>query len=467
MIRVSFRQGMLAGFAMIVLFLGGAALHGWLLLERLVEQSRSSSEYALQLTASIQELEERTIDIERSARQYLVLDDPVFHQRFEEHLAQSLTLVERLKGQTDGRLLPLLGGWQMGAEARRSGLEKRVSSAELAPLLSRLAELNDLLRQATQRSVEAQSKQVLDELEAHRLRLGSQMALALAGALLVALGMGWWLVRPVRQLDQAIARLGASRFDEPISVGGPADLRQIGRRLDWLRTRLSELETDRERSLRHVSHELKTPLTALREGVSLLREEVPGPLASGQREVVEILQHNVRGLQEQIESLLTLNAAAFEARRLQIAPVRPRKLLASVVQRRELHSQSRQLKIIIESSQETAMLDAEKMSVVLDNLLSNAIDFSPLGGEISLIARRGDNAWCFECIDQGPGVAAEDARRIFDPFVQGQRQAPAQRRGSGVGLSIVRELVRAMGGAVVLLPTEAGAHFHVELPDDL
>ena len=83
MIRVSFRQGMLAGFALIVLFLGGVALHGWLLLERLVEQSRASSEYALQLTASIQELEERTIDIERSARQYLVLDDPVFNQRFE------------------------------------------------------------------------------------------------------------------------------------------------------------------------------------------------------------------------------------------------------------------------------------------------------------------------------------------------------------------------------------------------
>jgi two-component system sensor histidine kinase GlrK len=166
----------------------------------------------------------------------------------------------------------------MVAEALRSGLEKRVSSTELAPLLNRLAELNDLLRQATQRSIENQGKQVLDELEAHRLRLGSQMALALAGALLVALGMGWWLVRPVRQLDQAIARLGASRFDEPVAVGGPADLRLIGRRLDWLRTRLSELETDRERSLRHVSHELKTPLTALREGVSLLREEVPGPL---------------------------------------------------------------------------------------------------------------------------------------------------------------------------------------------
>jgi two-component system sensor histidine kinase GlrK len=66
----------------------------------------------------------------------------------------------------------------------------------------------------------------------------------------VALAMGWWLVRPVRHLEQAIVRLGASRFDEPVTVGGPADLRQLGKRLDWLRQRLAELETDRERALR-------------------------------------------------------------------------------------------------------------------------------------------------------------------------------------------------------------------------
>jgi two-component system sensor histidine kinase GlrK len=124
------------------------------------------------------------------------------------------------------------------------------------------------------------------------------------------------------------------------------------------------------------------------------------------------------------------------------------------------------LKIVIEAPEETAMLDAEKMAVVLDNLLSNAIDFSPEGGEIRLTVSRIDGFWRFECVDQGPGVAEEDRQRIFDPFVQGQRMAPAPRQGSGVGLSIVRELVRAMGGAVQLVPQEAGAHFRVDIPDE-
>ncbi|MBS1144994.1 MAG: hypothetical protein H6R14_2400 [Proteobacteria bacterium] len=464
--RISFRQGMLLGFALIVLLLGGAAVQSWLVVERLVDQSRRSSEQAIQLTASIQELGERTIDIERSARQYLVLDNPVFRQRFNEHLSQSLAVVERLETLSAEPLVPLLGGWRMVAEALRSGLDQNIPQDEIIPLLARMAELDGLLKQAGQRWIEAQNRKSLDDLETNRLRLGGRIALALVGALLVALAMGWWLVRPVRHLEQAIIRLGASRFDEAVTVGGPADLRQLGKRLDWLRQRLAELEADRERALRHVSHELKTPLTALKEGVSLLREEVPGPLAAGQREVVNILQHNVVSLQAQIESLLTLNAAAFEARRLQVAPTRLRKLLATVAQRRELHSQSRQLKVIVESSQETAMLDAEKMTVVLDNLLSNAIDFSPEHGEVTLSVKHVDGLWRFECIDQGPGVAEEDRQRIFEPFVQGQRVAPAPRQGSGVGLSIVRELVRAMGGTVFLLPQETGAHFCVEIPDE-
>lgn len=464
--RISFRQGMLLGFMLIVLLLGGVAVQSWLVVEHLVDQSRRNSEQAIQLTAAIQELGERTVDIERSARQYLVLDNPVFRQRFDEHLAQSLTVVERLDAMAAEPLVPLLGGWRMVAEALRGGLEQNIPQSEIIPLLGRLAELNGLLKQAGQRWIEAQNRNSLDQLEANRLKLGARIGLALIGALLVALAMGWWLVRPVRHLEQAIVRLGASRFDEAVKVGGPADLRQLGRRLDWLRQRLAELESDRERALRHVSHELKTPLTALREGISLLREEVPGQLASGQREVVDILQHNVRSLQEQIESLLTLNAAAFEARRLQIAPVKPRKLLAAVVQRRELHSQSRQLKVFVEAADEVAMLDADKMTVVLDNLLSNAIDFSPEGGEICLSATHADGLWRFECVDQGPGVAEEDRQRIFDPFVQGQRMAPAPRQGSGVGLSIVRELVRAMGGAVYLVPQATGAHFCVEIPDE-
>lgn len=467
MSRISFRRGMLLGFLIIVLLLGGAAVHGWRVVESLVNQSRQLNERTLALTGALQELGERSIDLERSARQYVLLADPVFRQRFDEHLADSLGMVAQLESLDVGPVNALLGGWKMVAEALRGGIDARIPVAELTPLLTRLAELDQRLRVAGQQWADAANAGLLQALEASRWRLGIQIALAFLGAMLVASAMGWWLVRPVRDLEQAVIRLGGSRFDEPVSVGGPDDLRQLGRRLDWLRQRLAELESDRERTLRHVSHELKTPLTALKEGVALLDEEVPGPLGHAQREVVLILAQNVRSLQAQIENLLSLNATAFEARCLQPVPTQLHKLLTGVVRRRDLHIQSRHLYLRVEAPSAAAILDPEKMTVVLDNLLSNAVDFSPERGEVILRATRQGEFWRFECIDQGPGVADEDRERIFEPFVQGQRRAPAPRQGSGVGLSIVRELVRAMGGSIYLLPATQGAHFCLEIPDAL
>jgi two-component system sensor histidine kinase GlrK len=171
-------------------------------------------------------------------------------------------------------------------------------------------------------------------------------------------------------------------------------------------------------------------------------------------------------LQRQIEGLLSLNAAAFESSRLVRRQVGIRDFLDEAARRHDLHCQARQLTLSIEAPEMQVSVDAEKLAVIVDNLLSNAIDFSPEGGEIRLVAVTSDGKLRIECVDQGPGVADEDQERIFEPFVQGRRKASTLRQGSGVGLSIVRELARAMGGRVSLLPSCAGAHFLVEIPDE-
>ena len=466
MFRISFRQAMLAGFVMIVVLLGGTSLRSWLVVERFVEQSRMNGEQALQVAAWIQELGERTVDLARSARQFQVLQDPVIRQRFDDHLGQALAIVDRLDSLSAKPLRSLLGDWRMRADALRNGLDQGLPVADLAPVMGNLAEINGLLKGAEQHWIDTRNSALLGELEASRLRLGGQIGLALAGALLVAMAIGWWLVRPLRNLERAITRLGEQRFDEPVVVGGPADFRQLGRQLDWLRQRLAELEADRERMLRHVSHELKTPLTALREGVALLQEEVPGPLGTAQFEVVSILQNNVIALQRQIEGLLSLNAAAFDSSRLVRRQIDIRAFLADAVRRHELHGKARHLTLTIEAPDLHVPVDREKLAVIVDNLLSNAIDFSPEGGEIRLLASVDGDNLRLECVDQGPGVAEEDVERIFEPFVQGRRKPLTPRLGSGVGLSIVRELARAMGGRVCVLPSHVGAHFCVELPND-
>jgi two-component system sensor histidine kinase GlrK len=467
MIRISFRQSMLAGFLIITVLLSWAAVRSWLVLEQFVEQSRRGSEQALQLSASIQELAERTVAIERSARQFMILNDPALLARFDENVTHCLTAVTRLESMSVDVLDKLPDTWRVTGEQLSRGLHQTAPQNDVLPLLGQLAAINGTMDFRAKSWIKEQNVRMFTELERNRQHLTWLVSVAVFGAFLVALAMSWWLTRPIESLERSIEDLGESRFGEPVAVHGPADLRRVGRRLEWLRRRLGELESDRERTLRHVSHELKTPLTALREGIALLQEEVVGDLEGAQQEVVEILHHNVMTLQRHIESLLQLNAASFEARHLHNQPVSLNKLLADVVQGRELHIQARQLSVLSEAPAITRALDGEKLQVALDNLLSNAIDFSPEGGVIRLQAELVDSTLRIACIDQGPGIAAEDAERIFEPFVQGSRAAPTPRQGSGVGLSIVRELMKAMGGRVLLVPGNGaarGANFRIEVP---
>ena len=150
--------------------------------------------------------------------------------------------------------------------------------------------------------------------------VGIALALAILFAVLIA--------RPIRQLDQAIRQMGTADFTHRIEVNGPQDLRYLGQRLEWLRSRLSDLEEQQNRFLRHVSHELKTPLTAVREGAELLRDNVGGKLTPEQREIVRIVRENTLSLQKLIEDLLTYHQTrAMEPQTL--GPV----LLADVLRR--------------------------------------------------------------------------------------------------------------------------------------
>src|SRR5712691_6319922 len=163
-----------------------------------------------------------------------------------------------------------------------------------------------------------------------------QFAATIPLGVLLAVGVTLLISRPILQLDQAIRRLGAGEFDSDIRVGGPADLKYLGGRLEWLRERLIELEQQKRLFLRHVSHELKTPLTALREGSELLAEGTAGPLAAGQREIVGILQQKSVQLQRMIEDLLNYQRAQESVGRLELAAVRLDRVVERVLEDHQL-----------------------------------------------------------------------------------------------------------------------------------
>ena len=290
-----------------------------------------------------------------------------------------------------------------------------------------------------------------------------------AVALIIALALTRYIARPISEIDAAIRQLGGADFARPIAVRGPEDLRYLGRRLDWLRRRLEEFETQKNRFLRHVSHELKTPLTALREGAELLHDKVGGQLTPAQEQIVGILRDNSVKLQRLIEELLDYQRALHAAASLEVKPVKLDELVAGAAREHELAAHAKGVTLKLDAEPALLEADPEKLRSIVDNLVSNAVKFTPPGGTIAVRARAAAGEAMIEVVDSGPGVPAEERESIFNLFFRGRTRSDAVGlrggiKGSGLGLAIARELVEAHGGQIAVVADGAGGHFRVTLP---
>ena len=143
-----------------------------------------------------------------------------------------------------------------------------------------------------------------------RFTVGWQLLALIPFAILLAFAFSVRIARPIRQIDEAIRNMGQGELSKAIRVDGPQDLVYFGERLDWMRRRLLKLEEQKTRFLQHVSHELKTPLTAMREGADLLAEGVVGELTEEQQRIAHILHSNSVQLAASYRRLAELQCAS-------------------------------------------------------------------------------------------------------------------------------------------------------------
>jgi two-component system sensor histidine kinase GlrK len=296
--------------------------------------------------------------------------------------------------------------------------------------------------------------------------LAWQAAALIPGVLILVLFFVLLVGRPMRQIDRAIRELGKGDFGGPIAVTGPADIQTLGRQLEWLRLRLAESSEEKNKFLRHMSHELKTPLANIREGTELLLDGSVGPLDRQQQEVTGILRENGVKLQRLIENLLTFSAWQSRTASLEVTEFKLKPLVFSTLSQHRLVIANRGIKLDIDVAPISVRADEGKLRLVLENLLSNAIKFTPEKGRIRARAAMDGEDLVIEVADSGPGVAPEDRDRIFEAFYQGRRLQDGPVGGTGIGLSVVNECVQAHGGTIELLADSelGGAHFVVRLP---
>ena len=460
----------LIGFSLVALPLIVALVIATVSVDRLAGQSQRALFQSVLVTQGSQVLAEAITAMERNARQYQVLGDKVLfevyqenHERFADTVRtlETLELADNQRKLLDALFITeqevqvTLGIYPHDAPETVAALQQFATLAELAQQV--IADNRDLINQGMEQ-IQADSQRVQRNLVVQAIAL-------IPAALLLAAVFAVLITRPINQLDRAIRLLGDEKLNKPLAITGPRDLEQLGERLNWLRGRLLELEQEKTRFLQHISHELKTPLTAIRESAELMGEQVVGDLNAQQREIIGILRDNSVQLQKLIEDLLNFSILRARASQLSLQRVAMKTIIEQVLEDHKVTLFSRKLDLRASLQPVSLEGDAEKLRTLVDNLLSNAIKYSPDGGPLwILLSRRGANA-IIEVADSGPGIPAGERERVFEAFFQGVPATGGRVRGTGLGLSIAREYAQAHGGDIsVVNSSKVGARLQVVLP---
>jgi two-component system, NtrC family, sensor histidine kinase GlrK len=440
--------------------------------DRLAVRAQSALQQAVQVTQTTRRIAAVIRELERSAKQSAILGERTASEPYRSWRKQLVGAVGQLAQapfdpaqrarlarvlEIEAAVFAAMSDPAAAAEALEAA---NAGFDEANRLAEAIIDQGDALIERESRSMIAMAHQA-------QTIVYWQLAAALPLVILVVSGVALVLARPVRKLDRAIGAIGEGRLSQPVGVTGPRDLEQLGRRLEWLRTELLGLEQQKNRFLRHVAHDLKTPLAAVRESAHLLLERFSGPLTPTQQELAAILQRNALELQRLIEDLLLLGEAQFRRMNVDLEPVDLTAIVEQVRSNHELAVRAKNLSFELKLAAEATrfVADRDKVRVILDNLVSNAIKHSPAGSTIEIMARQEHDAVSISVHDQGPGIAPEDREKIFDPFYQGRTRGSGVVKSSGVGLSIVREYALAHGGnAQVANDERGGTQFCVRLP---
>jgi two-component system, NtrC family, sensor histidine kinase GlrK len=412
--------------------------------------------------------------LEGTARVYGVLNDPKlldsYEQEDEAFSATRMKLYVDATQRTRETLTQLAGIQHQLREAVRatSATPAATNTAQLTTQFSRLSALVDKVAQQSNDQIDGEVAALQRQTDRARERLFWYVALLLPLTLIDILILTLFVGRPLRQLDRAIEDIGHGQINNPITVRGPHDLERLGKQLEWLRLRLLEVATERNRFLRHMSHELKTPLANIREGTELLMDGAVGELDPGQREVAAILRDNGIKLQRMIENLLSFSAWQASSVGLETSEFRLRPVVKQVLENQQLTLLSQRVRLDVQVEDVTLVADRGKIRLILENLVSNAVKYSPKGGTIHIKATTATGSILIDVADNGPGIPKEDRDHVFEAFYTGRAAKSTAVKGTGIGLSVVLEFVAAHGGTVQIMDGEyPGAHFRIRMPTSL
>jgi two-component system phosphate regulon sensor histidine kinase PhoR len=231
-------------------------------------------------------------------------------------------------------------------------------------------------------------------------------------------------------------------------------------------TELRRLESLRRDFIANVSHELKTPLSAIRACAETLRNGALADPQATQRFLGRIEEQSDR-LHHLILDMLSLARIESGQQTFDIRPIDVAEVASTCLDTHRQAAESKQIELAVEPNQPSCRVEAERegLEQILDNLLDNAIKYTPTGGRVTLRWRVGSGSARIEVEDTGIGIDEEDRKRVFERFYRVDKARSRELGGTGLGLSIVKHLVQSFGGSVSVDSSPGrGSTFAVELP---
>lgn len=457
----------LIGFLVVAAPLAGAIITAIVQVDRLARDSRSALVTVQENATLSRTLADSITAMERSARQLLVIDDPSFRSIYADNRQEVLNLYDRLSNSS---IDPDLRARLAASRKLESATHSIVESIGHGATKEQFEASVDALRASMMDVVQQQNamarklaNSMPDQARDLRRTLLIQAMLVIPLSIALAALFVILIVRPLRQIDAGIHALGRGDLAGNVRIVGTRDLEELGRRLEWLRLRLLELEAEKSRFLRNVSHELKTPLTNIRESAELLVEEGGSASGSERNVITHVLRDNSLRLQQMIEQLLRYGAQGDAGDDRLDETVQLDLLVDSVVDRYALTARSRS--IVVDRTLAPAIVTGSprRLDVIVDNLLSNAVKYTPDGGRIDVKLAECPGEVTLDVCDSGPGVPAKLQPRIFDWFVTGPRPHQWKVAGTGMGLAIAREYASQHHGDIRLVDSPGGAHFRLTI----
>jgi signal transduction histidine kinase len=284
------------------------------------------------------------------------------------------------------------------------------------------------------------------------------VALALGMVQLLAHGMTY----PLREMVSAARAMARGDYARRVTATSRDEVGELARAFNAMATELEEVDRMRKDLVANVSHELRTPISALR---ALLENLIDG-VEPVERSTLETTLRQVERLGGLVEQLLELSKLESRAVPLDRARIDLRPVVEQVLEESRPQAESRGVNVTLDGDPEVGLrADEHRLHQVVANLVSNAVRHSPEGGRVLVSIAGDDGRARFEVADQGPGIAPDEAERVFERFYRSDHARTATEGGSGLGLAIARWIVELHGGTIRAEPAQPhGCRMVVELP---